>query len=246
MLRDVLQIGNRNKIPFTFAVVATAIVVWVVNILANFALGRFLGFSPGGSWWFMPWTLVTWPFVAPLDPISMLFSSLAAWWVLGSLERSWGTRNAMGFFFGCAALLALGVALGGALLKQNLMVMGLYSALCAPIVSFCTLNPHVRMNFFIVTLPASVFGWLSVALLWWSVGIPYIGLFALVAPAFAYWYARDGQSVIGNFFDRGGRRPSLTLQDYTKAPAEKKKRQKQDKAFEDIMRRSYEEDEKKK
>jgi hypothetical protein len=102
------------------------------------------------------------------------------------------------------------------------------------------------MNFFIVTLPAPIFAWLSVALLWLSVGTPYIGLFALVAPAFAYWYARGGQSLIGNFFDRGGKKPSLILKDYTKAPAEKKKQQKQDKTFEDIMRRSYEEDEKNK
>jgi hypothetical protein len=250
MLRDVLQTGNRNKIPFTFAVVATAIALWVVNILLQSALRPLLGFSAGEAWWLKPWTLVTWPLVAFADPISMLFSSLAAWWVLGSLERSWGTRNVMGFFFGCAALLALGVALGAAmgaaLTKENLVVMGLYSALCAPLVSFCTLNPHVRMNFFIVTLPAPIFAWLSVALLWWSVGIPYIGLFALVAPAFAYWYARGGQSVIGNFFNRGGRKPSLTLKDYTKAPAEKRKRQKQDKTFEEIMRRSYEEDEKSK
>jgi hypothetical protein len=247
MLRDVLQIGNRNKIPFTFSVVATAIAVWIVNILLKFALVPLLAFSAGGAWWLKPWTLVTWPLVAPTDPIGMLFSSLMAWWVLGSLERSWGTRNVMGFFFGCAALLALGVALGGVLLKENLLVMGLYSALCAPVVSFCTLNPHVRMNFFIVTLPALVFAWLSVALLWWHIGIPYIGLFALVAPAFAYWYARGGQFVIGNFFDtfdKGAKRPALTLQDYTKAPAQKKKRQKQDKAFEEIMRRSYNEDDK--
>ena len=253
MLRDVLQIGNRNGIPFTYTVIALSIIGWMLNYFLHNTLIISLGFFTGGAWWLHPWTMLTWPLVSSGNPLYLLLNAWFTWQVLGSLERSWGIRNVAGFFFGCAALLALGTGIGTLIFKQATMISTLYIAMVAPVVAFCMLNRQVRFSFFVVSVPAPLLAGISVVMLWWVIGNPFIGLCALVAPAFAYWYVTGGQQIIGGLSGgiSRGTKPRLTLLDLDKDKSkgesssnlsrqkEQKNRQDQEREFEAMMRRSY-------
>jgi hypothetical protein len=242
-------LNDRNRVPFTIALMVM-VGLGVGASLLHLPLVSLFMFSTEGAWWLRPWTLVTWPFVSVIDSLNALtlpiFACIMAWNFLGSLERSWGTRKTVVFFFGCAALMALGVGIGATLLHHNILLMGCHSALVAPLVSFCVLNRHAMFNFFGIAIPPFWIAGFFTAFLWYTVGFPFIGLFAMVAPAFAYWYASGGQFTLftlGKWGAMSRRKPSLVLRDYTQKQTDilvdKKVRREQNKSFEDMMRRSY-------
>ena len=86
--------------PATMALVAINVMAFftgaVVQVNNPF---RYLVFTTT-AWPERFWTLFTWPLVGGGHPIWLLFACAWAYWVCGSLERSWGTRTFLAFFFG--------------------------------------------------------------------------------------------------------------------------------------------------
>lgn len=141
---------------------------------------------------YMPWTLVTWPFI-PTSAFGTIFSTLALWWCGGSLERSWGTRTYTAFFFACAAVTGFTYWIGQMLLGQSVGLAGMSAAVVPCIVAWCALSRRESVLLFFIPVPALLFAVLSVVFLWISLGAPFLGLFGLSGAALGYWYAMYGR-----------------------------------------------------
>lgn len=196
----------RGGCPATLLLIlANVISFFVFAILRDSNPLTYLVFL-GSAWPRQVWTLVTWPLVAAGHPFTILCACLWAYWVCGSLERSWGTRTFTGFFFATTALMALTTWAGGQWLRGESVLLGLRYAVAAPTVAWCTINRRETILLYgILPLSAVLIGWLTVVVLWYEVGPPLLGLFALSGCAAAYWYAMHGR-----YLQRGyatGRKP---------------------------------------
>lgn len=167
------------------------------------------------------WTAVTWPLVGATSPLCLLFACLWTFWICGSLERSWGLRTFTAFFFAMAAITALMTWIGASLLRETTELAGLYIAIGAPTVAWCAINPRESVNFWgFITIPAPWLAWLTIVLVWYYVGPPIIGLFALSGCAAAFWYARYGRYAYRGYASssnplrrsRSGKAPVLRLE----------------------------------
>ena len=68
-------------------------------------------------------------------------------------------------------------------------------ALAAPTVAWCTINSRESVSLYgLLTIPAPLMALLTVVLVWFEVGPPLLGLFALSGCAAAYAYVRYGRS----------------------------------------------------
>lgn len=168
------------------------------------------------------WTLLTWPLAGGGHPFNLLLMCLWAFWVCGSLERSWGWRTFLGFFFGCAALMALSVWIGGMLLGIPLTgLAGLYLAVAAPTIAWCVINAsEAIMLYGIFRIPAPVLMALTLVVVWYELGSGVLGLFGLVSCGAAYWYARYGRYMWRGYAPaRSKTPPPLRLLDEDRVPA---------------------------
>ena len=184
-----------SGIPVTITVIAGAILAFFLSFAAlgtpfNVSL---LKVSPE-TFPSIPLTIVTWPLIGNNDLISTLFSVMWAFWVCGSLERSWGSQVFGIFLVGTNAITVLSCWLLGNLLGSTFMLSGLMLGLTASTVAWCYINKreHVTIYFFF-KIPAPWLGALSVAYSVYTLGVTggsnLIGLAGLVSPAIAYWYA---------------------------------------------------------
>lgn len=188
--------------PATMILIAVNVVTWIMSTtMGAGSPATYLAFVSRD--WPIPafWTAITWPLVAAGHPLSVLFSLLMAYFVCGSLERSWGTRRFTLFFFALALLTAATTWIGGRLLGLPVFFAGLWHALAAPTVAWAFLNTRekVGLYFGIVQVPALVFAGLGALILWYEVGAPFLGLFALSGCVAAWWYVTQGR----NSFARG-------------------------------------------
>lgn len=206
-----------SGIPVTITLIAANVVTFLV---AFFTLGSnplvFLEFTNRTFPVFF-WTVLTWPLVAPVDLIGLLFGGLWAYWIGGSLERSWGTRAFLTFLIATSALTALTLWLGGALLGVPVRAQGLWLAIAAPTIAWCVVNAREVIRFYaIIPVPAPILAWLTVALTWFQVsmgsGSPFVGAFALSGCAAAYWYARSGRYRYQGYPRSGGTFGGLRMQ----------------------------------
>lgn len=189
----------RGGIPATVTLIGLNLLIWLITIFTQSAIP--LAFT--SATWPLPafWTFLTWPlYGGALHPISLLFACLWAWSIGGSLERSWGTRDYVGFLAANAALTAVTVW-GGAHLMNSLpggrehigFLAGLWAAMAAPTVAWAVINRRETVYLYFFPVPAPAMAALAVAMLWWEVGAPFLGLFALSGCAAAYWYASQGR-----------------------------------------------------
>ena len=188
----------RSGIPATWTIIAISIVsFFTFAIVPGGGPFPYLAFD-SLTWPTRFWTMLTWPLVGA--GLSTLFGALWAWWVAGSLERSWGTRTFLTFLVATSALTAITLWLGSCLLHQPTGLTGLWEAMAAPTIAWCVLNRREVIRFYgIIPVPAPLLGALTMVILWFSVGPPFLGLFALSGCAAAYWYAQHGR-----FASRGG------------------------------------------
>lgn len=162
------------------------------------------------------WTLFTWPLAGSGHPFNLLMMCLWAWWVCGSLERSWGLKTFLGFFFGCAALTALSVWIGGMVLGVPFVPLaGLYIAVAAPTVAWCVINAREAIMLYgIFRIPAPVLLALTLVVVWYDLGSQIMGLFGLAGCGAAYLYARYGRSMFRGYApSRSKTPPPLRLYD---------------------------------
>jgi hypothetical protein len=168
------------------------------------------------------WTLFTWPLVGGGHPLWLLFACIWAFWACGSLERSWGTVPFTGFFLATNALMALTTWAGGQWLGVPVAFAGLWLAVAAPTVAWCAINARETVNLWMVfNIPAPFLALFTVVIVWYEVGPPVLGLFALSGCAAAYWYAATGRyayrgyaSVRNPFARSEGSGPRLRLQHF--------------------------------
>lgn len=173
------------------------------------------------------WTVLTWPLVAPLDLLGLLFGGLWAYWMGGSLERSWGTRPFLLFLAATSALTALTLWVGGMLLGRVVIAQGLWLAIAAPTIAWCVLNAREVIRFYaVIPVTAPLLAWLTVAFTWFQISMsgrhPLLGLFALSGCAAAYWYARHGRYALGGYGRPrrpSGSEPPLRFRDFDREPA---------------------------
>ena len=149
----------------------------------------------------MPWTIATYPLVSVCGSIfCLLFTLFACYWLWlagGSLERTWGSKTFGLFFFAVAAISALGVTLGSAVVGRAVHLVGLTLPLAGITVAWAALNPDQIINFYAV-LPVklrqlAVLTVILVPLSYLKISIV-IGVFALAGCAFAQWFATRGTS----------------------------------------------------
>lgn len=227
-------------------VTMTLIAANVATFLVGFFTFNQAWPGPGGPFWWLVftgqiwptffWTALTWPLVAPIELIGLLFGCLWAYWMGTSLERSWGTRPFLLFLAATSALTALTLWLGGRLLGAPVIAQGIWLAIAAPTVAWCVLNAReVIRLYMVIPVPAPLLAWLTVAFTWFQVSIsgghPLLGLFALSGCAAAFWYARQGRYAFGGNArassrpsggfrsgGRGGESP-LRFRDFDREPA---------------------------
>ena len=113
-----------------------------------------------------------------------------------------GTRTFAVFFAATTLLTAVGVWVGAHLLHTVSGMAGVWLAVAPVTIAWCLLNRRetVMLSFFI-PVPAIWIAWITVAMVWYLMGPPLLGIFALSGCAGAWWYVTKGRS--------GGGRGSL-------------------------------------
>lgn len=219
-----------SGIPATMFLIAANVVTFLVGFFTIRGGSPFewLVFT-NQTWPTYFWTLLTWPLVAPVDLIGLLFGGLWAYWIGGSLERSWGTRPYLLFLIVTSVLTALTLWVGGLLLNASFAAQGLWLAIAAPTIAWCVANAREVIRLYaVIPIPAPVLAWLTIALTWFQIsmssGHPLLGAFALSGCAAAYWYAKHGRYAArghGRSTPFGGLRrpePPLRFRDFDRDP----------------------------
>lgn len=222
-----MRSGSSQRVErlFNHAGCPATVALLVINVLGFLVNNGMRGASPFQwlvfttySWPRYPWTLVTWPLVGAGDPWTLLFAAMWSLSFLGSLERGWGTRTFVLFFTATSALTALSVWIGARLLRLEADLGLLWIALGPPTVAWCTINRRERISVWgVLTVPAAGIGAFTSVLVWYYVGHPILGLFALTGCAAAYWYANSGRYAFRGYAAGGsnrGARPHLRMQNY--------------------------------
>jgi hypothetical protein len=106
------------------------------------------------------------------------------------------------FFAATSVLTAVTTFLGGLLLHRDVILYGLSMAIAAPTVAWCIINRRESVYFYFIPVPALAIGALSVVILWYEVGPPLLGLFALSGCAAAWWYAAQGRNATLSYSTR--------------------------------------------
>lgn len=150
------------------------------------------------------WTPLTWAAVAAGSPITLVFALLWAYWVYGSLERSWGTMNFLGFFFSTALITAITTWIGGKLLNVPFVLADPWVALAPTTVAWAMINRREQVGIFfgLAQVPAIWLAVFSAVVVWYFVGPPFLGLFALSGCAAAYWYVQHGRFNMDRILER--------------------------------------------
>lgn len=195
---DPLAFLKKSYVPVTLTLVIVNVVAWFcAAALGSANPFRWLAFDTLS--WPLPhiWSVVTWPLNGAGHPLSLLFGCLWFYQFGGSLERSWGSRSYAGFLAAVCALTAVSVWVGAHLIGGVSVLSGLWLAAAAPTVAWTVLNRRETVNLYFFPIPAPALAALACAVLWYEVGPPFLGLFALAGCAAAYWYAAKGRYAFG-------------------------------------------------
>lgn len=204
-----------SGIPVTITVIAGAILAF---FLLQPALGNSFNISllkvSQETFPSIPLTIITWPLIGNDGLLGTLFGVMWAFWVCGSLERSWGSQVFGIFLVGTNAITVLACWLLGHLLGSTFMLSGLTLGLTASTVAWCYINKreHVTIYFFF-KIPAPWLGALSVAFSVYNIGDAsgsrIMGLAGLVSPAVAYWYASGARFSLAKILNTRQRRTNV-------------------------------------
>lgn len=198
--RQIQRVLFQGGCPATIVLIALNIITWILHatLLGNNP-ARFLIFST--ETWPLPyfWSIVTWPLFSAGFPFFVLFGLMWAYWICGSLERSWGTKTFLGLFISTAVLTAATTWIGARLLNTSAGFADIWVAVAAPTIAWCAINRHesIGLCFGLVHIPAMWLAGLTALSVWYlmgpALGQPLLGLFALSGCAAAYWYVTKGR-----------------------------------------------------
>ncbi len=199
---------RRSAMPATLTLIGVSVLTWFLSVFAARAVPvGLLAFATPYFPFPAIWSALTWPFLSMGNPIFVLFAAFWAYTIGGSLERSWGTRPFVLFFFATTALMSLSVWLGSALLHTPAVLSGLWAGIAPITVAWCLLNKREQVMLYFMPVPAMFIAYLSMLLLWWQVGPPFLGFFALIPCAAAWWYVEKGRYRSGYASEGGFRSP---------------------------------------
>jgi membrane associated rhomboid family serine protease len=196
-----------DRIPATkLIIISNALTFFVMAFTSPGAITRYFAFDPRGIA-SSPWTPVTYPLIGFGGPIAVAFGGYWLWLAGGSLERSWGTRTYVIFFFLMSAISAAGLTLGAVaagLSMEAARAVGLWMPIAGVTVAFGMLNPEqVILLFFVIPLKLKYLALIDAVAVLVTYGMkdPYLGVAALLGCAFSYFYVTRGSRLW--FGDRG-------------------------------------------
>jgi hypothetical protein len=224
--RSVQEFFDRSGCPFTIVLIAINVIVFFVVAGVSHGANPFewlVFWAP--EWPRHFWTAVTWPLYGGGHPINVLFGCMWAFWVCGSLERSWGLRTFAVFFAIVSAIMAVSLWIGNQMLRPEMGVAplaGLWMGIAAPTVAWCAINSRETICLWgFIRIPAPLLSALTCVVVWYEMGGGAIGLFPLAACAAAYWYATSGRITFRGYapvsrFGRpgGSNRPHLRMETF--------------------------------
>ena len=162
-------------------------------------IGEWLAFRARGysgfDWALRPWTWVTYPFLL-LSPLALLFGGYWLYIVGGVLERSWGSVNFLVIFAALSVVAALGFMPAAYIFQLEVGLAGMWLPLTALLVAWATMDPEQPISFWFIPMKLKTLAVLDVLLVYFFYGFsfgpvgPVAALFALVAPAAAWYYVR--------------------------------------------------------
>ena len=97
-----IAFGVPRVTPFIKLIMITCGVVWFLQfaLLRFVDLSQYLGLVPAKFYW--AWQPVTYMFLhSPLNPFHLVFNMLMLWMFGTPLERQWGTRTFLRYYFIC-------------------------------------------------------------------------------------------------------------------------------------------------
>lgn len=210
--------------PITIGLMVGAGVLFLLSLFgAGQFLLPFLVFS-GETFPAFFWTVFTWPLVtAGGAPLYFLFALGWFYFISGSLERSWGTRDYGVVVGSLAALMAVLAYIGHLTLHTGGLLAGL-TLLAGPLaVAWAIVNQRETVSIWMLPVPAWMIGCLGVVETYYYGGMGVAGLFVLPACAAMYWYVTQGRygstggRVAAPFRDRA--KSGLRLDDFGRTPA---------------------------
>lgn len=183
-----------DKIPVTKLVIISNALSLIFFSLCHpgrmLVVKRLMYTSPGVME--SPWTVFTYPLIYT-GCISICFCFTLFWmWIAGgSLERSWGSKRFVLFFFMMSAISALGLFLGGLITNETTLLTGLYLPLAGVTMAFAMLDPERAMLYgFVIPMKLKYLAVLDMLIVLVGFGRqdPILGVSALLGCAFSYWY----------------------------------------------------------
>lgn len=126
--------------PITQALLLINVALFAVDVLLGGVLTALFALWPAGSGRFMPWQLVSYGFLH--GSIGHLFFNMLGLWMFGSeLERIWGGKRYLQFYFACILTAALTQLLVG-LIAGGAPTVGASGALFGLLMAFGMMFPN--------------------------------------------------------------------------------------------------------
>lgn len=190
-MQDIKSFYLKAGTPVTFFVLVSLVASFLLSWLGlkDFFLSLALT-SPGGA---NPVGVVTYPWASPGNGSGLLFLLLGwlfFWQVGQQVERDLGSQKFGGIFALLILLGGLAVFAGSQIFSAPAILVGSFVPVAALAVIWATRNAEQQVQFFMIPLKAKWIGWLSAAMVLFSMG-PIIGVFAILPCIFGYFFAMN-------------------------------------------------------
>ncbi|HEY3297847.1 MAG TPA: rhomboid family intramembrane serine protease [Armatimonadota bacterium] len=184
----------KDRIPVTkLLILANAATFLLAALFSVGALAGLLVFQ-SSTFLIYPWTALTYPLQAGMEPIGLIFSCYWLWVAGGSLERTWGSSRFAYYFFANVAITAVGMYAGGALLGLPVSLVGLWLPLSGVTIAWAMMNPEQEiLFFFVIPMKLKFLALIDVLFVLIAYKLPF-GIFALAGCIFSYLYIRRSSS----------------------------------------------------
>lgn len=147
--------------------------------------------------WRSPWTFFTYPLISrSLDAWKFISLLFGLWWLYvvgGILERAYGTRRFLTFFFVFSAISAFFISLGGMAFGTQIGFGELICPLVDLTVIWAMMEPEAPVMLLMIPMRVKWLALITSLMLLFQFGNP-LGFFALGGPVLAYLYTRRQRS----------------------------------------------------
>lgn len=143
------------------------------------------------TWAWQAWRWVTYTLLE--FDVWILISLYILYSIGGMLERSWGSVNFAVLYAAFSAIGAVALGAGSVLLNHPILLLGPSITLTALVTAWAALDPELDVTFFGAPLKAKVIAYIWIGLMVYRflmMGGIFLAVFALAAPAAAFFYVR--------------------------------------------------------